>query len=137
MNQPHVLSDAILWTGRVTTISFEKHLPRLFLEQLERYRETEPFTLRVRAAVMMSDISGFSALAIELTRDGALRHFEVESVKGADLAFAGLIDLDQALGGDRVHAHLGVLARVLGLGGIDDVARAPLERALLRTDQPT
>ena len=55
----------------MTAISFEKHLPRLFLEQLDRFDDAEPFTLRLPAAVMMTDISGFSALALELTRDGA------------------------------------------------------------------
>ena len=35
----------------MTAISFEKHLPRLFLEQLERFDDAEPFTLRLPAAV--------------------------------------------------------------------------------------
>ncbi len=55
----------------MTVISFEKHLPRLFLEQLERHDDDQPFTLRMSAAVMMTDISGFSALALSLTREGA------------------------------------------------------------------
>jgi len=84
--------------GRVTTISFEKHLPRLFLEQLERYRESEPFTLRVPAAVMMSDISGFSALALELTRDGA---HGVETLREIlDDYFGSLGAIVARLGGD-------------------------------------
>lgn len=55
----------------MSAISFEKHLPRLLLEQIERFDADQPFTVRFPAAVMMTDISGFSALAVELTREGA------------------------------------------------------------------
>lgn len=55
----------------MTAISFEKHLPWLFLQQLECHDENEPFSVRMPAAIMMTDISGFSALALELTRDQA------------------------------------------------------------------
>ncbi len=63
----------------MSAISFEKHLPRLFLEQLDRHDEAKPFTLRLPAAVMMTDVSGFSALALELTREGA---HGVEKLRG-------------------------------------------------------
>lgn len=55
----------------MSAISFEKHLPRLFLQELQRGDEAQPFIRRLDAAVMMTDISGFSALAMALTRDGA------------------------------------------------------------------
>ncbi len=53
----------------MTSISLEKHLPRLFLAELARHPQAEPFSVPLEGAVMMTDISGFSALARRLTRD--------------------------------------------------------------------
>ena len=82
----------------MTVISFEKHLPRLFLEQLERFDDHEPFTVRLPAAVMMTDISGFSALAVALTRDGT---HGVESLQETlDTYFGSLGAVVARFGGD-------------------------------------
>lgn len=55
----------------MTAIAFEKHLPKTFLALIGQNPASEPFSVALPAAVMMTDISGFSALAIESTRDGA------------------------------------------------------------------
>jgi len=82
----------------VTAISFEKHLPRLFLEQLDRHPEADPFTVRIPAAVMMTDISGFSALTVALTRDG---EHGVETLQGIlDTYFGSLGAVIARFGGD-------------------------------------
>ena len=51
-------------------IAFEKHLPQLFLDQLGRHDAADSFTVRLPAAVMLTDISGFSALTLSLTSQG-------------------------------------------------------------------
>ena len=45
------------------------------------------------------------AVRPEQTEDGALGDLEVDAVERADLALAGLVDLDQAFGGDGVRGH--------------------------------
>ena len=58
------------------------------------------------------------AVGPEQAEDGALGDGQVEAVESADLALAGLVDLDQAFGRDRVHGH-GVApgAGQMGRGG--------------------
>jgi len=82
----------------LTAISFEKHLPWTFLEQLDRHVEADPFTVHLPAAVMMTDITGFSALALELTRDGEQG---VETLQGIlDTYFGALGAVIARFGGD-------------------------------------
>jgi class 3 adenylate cyclase/tetratricopeptide (TPR) repeat protein len=82
----------------LAAISFEKHLPRTFLELLDRHAEDAPFAVSLPAAVMMADVSGFSALAVELTRDGEQG---VELLQGIlDTYFGSLGAVIERFGGD-------------------------------------
>ncbi len=120
----------------MSSISFEKHLPQLFLQHLQRFDETQPFTVRLNAAVMMTDISGFSALAMALTRDGA---HGVETLRQVlDDYFGSLGAIVASHGGDiATFAGDAVIALWPAERGMADAARLAAQCALqIQHDAP-
>jgi class 3 adenylate cyclase len=105
----------------LTAISFEKHLPRTFLALIGQHPASEPFTVALPAAVMMTDISGFSALAIESTREGAHGVEALQSV--LDRYFGALGAVVARFGGD-IAAFAGDAVLALWPAGDDAAAAA-------------
>jgi class 3 adenylate cyclase len=105
----------------LTAISFEKHLPRTFLALIGQHPASEPFTVALPAAVMMTDISGFSALAIESTREGAHGVEALQSV--LDRYFGALGAVVARFGGD-IAAFAGDAVLALWPSGDDAAAAA-------------